>query len=173
MYDYRPPRQNVTARVLTLLLFALACAAFVGAALMPKHPVILQSAGLLLLVPLIQIVSRYLAVRHLYRISPYESGEVDLEIFLYRGGTKMQLVCRVGLEEITQIAPLSDSNRKPPHAMRRYNYAPDIRPAQATVLSITNGDGDCEILFCPDERILQILNEYRARRGEPPESNQK
>ena len=157
MYEYRPPRQNVIARVLALGLLLLSVAFFVLSAQLPPLAVLFQGLGLLLLLPIIQIVARYLVLRHLYRLVPSESGEVDLEVYTWRGGDRMQLVCRVGLEEITAVAPLSDANRRAPKGMRRYNYSPDIRPQTATVLSITNGDGDCEVLICPDERLLNVL----------------
>ena len=70
----------------------------------------------------------------------------------------MQLVARIGLDEITAVTPLCAANRRAPKGMRRYNYAPDIRPSHATVLSLTNGDGDCELLLCPDETLLNALN---------------
>ena len=73
------------------------------------------------------------------------------------GGDKMQLVARVGLEEITAVTPLTAANARAKRGMHRYNYAPDIRPQDAVVLSITNGDGDCEMLLCPDKRIRDIL----------------
>ena len=157
MYDYQPPRQNAIARLLTVLLFALSAACFVLSSFLPTLPMIPQAVGLALLVPAIQIVTRYVVTRYLYRICPYEDGNTDLEIYAYRGGARMQLVCRVGLEEITAVAPLSQGNAKPPRGLRRYNYCPDMRPQSALVLSITNGDGDCEIIFCPDERIAAML----------------
>ena len=157
MYDYQPPRQNAIARLLTVLLFALSAACFVLSSFLPTLAVIPQAIGLALLVPAIQIVTRYVVTRYLYRICPYEDGNTDLDIYAYRGGARMQLVCRVGLEEITAAKPLSGENAKPPHGTRRYNYCPDIRPQNALVLSITNRDGDCEIVFCPDERMAALL----------------
>ena len=158
MYDYFPPHKNRIARMLVFLFLGLAAASFVASAFIPSpYKTIGQALGLLFLVPMIQIVTRYVLIRYLYRIAPYEDGNVDLEIYSYRGGSKMQLVCRVGLEEITAAKPLSDENRKPAAGMRRYNYCPDIRPTDALVLSITNADGDCEVILCPDERMAEIL----------------
>lgn len=157
MYEYRPPRQNVIARVLALGLFLLTVICFILSAQLPQWAILFQSSGLLLLLPVIQIVTRYLVLRHLYRLVPYESGEVDLEVYTWRGGDRMQLVARIGLDEITAVTPLSAANRRAPKGMRRYNYAPDIRPSHATVLSLTNGDGDCELLLCPDETLLNAL----------------
>ncbi len=170
MYDYLPPRKNIIARVLALGLFCLAAAAFVTSAFIPApYKTIGQAVGLLLLVPMIQIMSRYIIMRYLYRIAPYEDGNVDLEIYAYRGGSKMQLVCRVGLEEITAATPLTEENRKPAAGMRRYNYCPDIRPEEALILSITNADGDCEIILCPDEKMTEILKTpYTAVTPEKP-----
>ncbi len=157
MYEYRPPRQNVIARVLALGLFLLTVICFILSAQLPQWAILFQSSGLLLLLPVIQIVTRYLVLRHLYRLVPYESGEVDLEVYTWRGGDRMQLVARIGLDEITAVTPLCAANRRAPKGMRRYNYAPDIRPSHATVLSLTNGDGDCELLLCPDETLLNAL----------------
>ena len=157
MYEYRPPRQNVIARVLALGLFLLTAICFILSAQLPQWAILFQSSGLLLLLPVIQIVTRYLVLRHLYRLVPYESGEVDLEVYTWRGGDRMQLVARIGLDEITAVTPLCAANRRAPKGMRRYNYAPDIRPSHATVLSLTNGDGDCELLLCPDETLLNAL----------------
>ena len=157
MYEYRPPRQNVIARVLALGLFLLTVICFILSAQLPQWAILFQSSGLLLLLPVIQIVTRYLVLRHLYRLVPYESGEVDLEVYTWRGGDRMQLVARIGLDEFTSVTPLCAANRRAPKGMRRYNYAPDIRPSHATVLSLTNGDGDCELLLCPDETLLNAL----------------
>ena len=159
MYDYFPPRKNLIARFLVLLFIGLAIASFVASVFIPSpYKAIGQALGLLFLVPMIQIVTRYVIMRYLYRIAPYEDGNVDLEIYAYRGGSKMQLVCRVGLEEITATAPLSEQNRKPAAGIRRYNYCPDIRPEEALILSITNADGDCEIILCPDAKMTEILS---------------
>ena len=158
MYDYLPKRQNNVAHLVSLALLLLSVASFVTSALIPNGlRVIPQAVGLILLVPLIQIVSRYIVIRYLYRLCPYEDGNTDIEVYAYRGGARMQLVCRVGLEEITATAPLCDANRKPPRGLRRYNYAPDMRPREALVLSITNADGDCEVLLCPDEVLTKAL----------------
>ena len=157
MYEYKPPRQNATAKILCALLFAAAAVAFVGSAFVPAYPVILQSVGLLLLIPFIQIFGRYLVLRHLYRVRPYEDGNADLEVYVYRGGDRMQLVCRIAFSEIVATAPLTKANKKPPHGIRRYNYCPDIGPVGALVLSVRNGDGDCEILLTPDDTLRAML----------------
>ena len=157
MYDYRPNRQNYKAHFAVLSLILCAVALFVGSVFAPVFPVILQALSLILLVPAIQLIARYLAVQYLYRLREYEDGNVDLEIYTYRGGTKMQLVCRIGLEEITAAHPLSKQNRRAPKGMRRFQYCPDLAPEQAMVLSITNTDGDCELLLSPNQRLTEVL----------------
>lgn len=158
MYDYLPVRKSIAARLLVLGLLLLSVASFMTSSLIPSpYHTILQAVGLLLIIPLIQIMTRFVILRYLYRIAPYEDGNVDLEIYAYRGGNKMQLVCRIGLEEITAAVPLTEANRKPPRSLRRYNYCPDMRPTEALVLSITNADGDCEVMLSPDEKMTAIL----------------
>ena len=157
MYDYKPTRTNATAKIAALLFLAAAVIAFVGSGMVPKYPSILQCIGLCMLVPVIQITARYLILQYLYRLREREGGGADLEIYTYRGGARMQLVCRVGLSEITATAPLTAENCRAPKGIRRYNYHPDMKPASGLVLSITNGDGDCEILLSPDAYLREVL----------------
>lgn len=163
MYEHKPKRTNYTAKLAVAFCFAAAAIAFVGASLVPRYPSILQCIGLCLLVPVIQITARYLVLQYLYRVRECEDGSVDFEIFAYRGGSRMQLVCRVGLSEIVSAAPLSGANKKAPHGIRRYNYHPDMGPREGLVLSITNGDGDCEILLSPDKGLSDILTRAAKR----------
>ena len=167
MYDYRPLRKSYAAHLVVLLLFLLSAASFISSAFVPKFPALLQSLGLLLLVPAIQLIARYMAVSYLYRLHTLEDGTTDLEVFSYRGGDKMQLVCRVGLYEITATAALGKENRRAKKGVHRYNYSPDLSPKDALVLCVTNGDGDCEILLCPDERMREILEAAPARAVRP------
>ena len=157
MYEYIPPRKGVSARLLVLGLLLLSVAFFVLAFQFSALAPLFQSLGLFLLLPTVQIAARYIILRYLYRITPYESGEVDFEIYSYRGGNKMQLICRVGLEEITAVTPLTDANRRAKKGMPRYNYCPELSPKDAYLLSITNADGSCEVLFSPDQKLLEIL----------------
>ena len=158
MYDYKPTRTNAKAKIAVLICFATAAIAFIGGGMVPKYPSILQCIGLCLLVPVIQITARYLVLQYLYRLREGEGSSVDLEIYTYRGGARMQLVCRVGLAEITAANPLTTENRRAPRGVRRYNYHPDLSPSNGLVLSITNGDGDCEILLAPDAHLCEMLN---------------
>ncbi len=166
MYDYRVPRQNAKAKLLALGLLMLSAAAFVGSAFTP-YPAILQCVGLACLFPMIQLVARYMAVQYLYRLRPYEDGNVDFEVYAYRGGARMQLVCRIGLEEVVAVTPLSPENKKAPKGMKRYGYQMDIAPEGAVVVSITNADGDCELLLVPDAYIEGVLLEAAKHRAAP------
>lgn len=157
MYDYQPPHKNNTAKKVLLCLFAATVAAFVGAALVPRYPVVLQSLGLCFCIPIIQITVRFVLTRYLYRLREREDGGIDLEIYIYRGGKNMQLVCRVGLDEVTAAVPLGGQNRKPPEGIKRYHYCPDMAPSEGLVVSLTNGDGDFELLLAPDEYLTQLL----------------
>lgn len=157
MYDHRPSRQNATARIVVLALFAAVAISLFGSTLVSKYPAILQAIGIALLIPIIQLSTRYIFTSYLYRLRPYDDGSTDLEIYSYRGGARMQLVCRVNLAEITAATPLTATNKKPPHGLRRYNYCMDIGPRDALVLSVTNGDGDCEILLVPDGTLADAL----------------
>ncbi len=164
-YDCRPARQNYGAHLVTLALLSCAGASFALAGLM-GYAVLFQVLGLVFVLPAVQLIARYMASRYLYRLQVYEDGQAELAIYVWRGGAKMQLVCCVGMSEITAIAPLAKQNARPPKGKRRYNYAQDLRPREATVLSLSNRDGECEVLFCPDEGLLRLLLERTAPKNE-------
>ena len=165
MYEYKPPRENNFARAWALGLSVCGILLFIASSMTPQFAMLPQTVGLLLFIPVIQIVGRYVVNRYLYRLREREDGVTDLEIFVYRGGTRMQLVCRVGADEITAIAPLGEDNKKPPHDLHRYAYNQDMAPRRATVLTVENEDGKCEVLFCPDDTMLNMLE---AATGQQP-----
>ena len=161
-YDYRPNRQNYTAHSLVMLLFLFSGISFGLSGFFPTVSVPCQVLGMLLLLPAIQLIARYMATRYLYRLHTYEDGRTDLEIFSYRGGDKMQLACCVGLCEITAALPLGKENQRAKKGVKRYSYAQDLCPQKALVLSVSNADGACEVLFCPDEYIARVIAETIA-----------
>ena len=167
MYEFRPQKGNNTAGKVILCLFAAAAVCFIASAAVPKFPAILQALGVCFFVPIIQLTMRFLLSRYLYRLRTAENGRTDFEVFLYRGGKQMQLVCRVGLNEITAARELSAENRKPKKGTKRYHYHPDMAPAKGLVLSVSNGDGDCEILISPDEYLSDVLCKSARLDGEP------
>ena len=159
IYECKPQRKNRRAAVLLLLLLPLVVVAFGTASLWPSYKALLQCVGLLLLIPVIKITARYFLVQYLYRLCTREDGVIDLEVFTFRGGARMQLVCRVGLDELTAVLPLDQKNEKPPHGVRRFNYHPDMAPREGLVLSVENGDGTCEILLANEERLYRLLTQ--------------
>ena len=157
IYDCHPKKQNHKVHLILACLVLLSGVSFGISGITALHPVILQVVGLVLLIPAIQLFTRFMVGHYLYRLRRYEDGNVDLEVYLYRGGKRMQLVCRVGLEEITAVTPLCKENKTPKNGLKRYSYVPDLLPDAGTVLSISNGDGECEVLIHPDETLLQLL----------------
>ena len=156
-YEYKPQRQNYYAHGFILALVLLAIGCLIVAGFMPAYGVLVQSLAIILFVPAIYLTGKYLVTRYLYRVQTLDDGSVDLDVYAYRGGTKMQLVGRVGLWEITRVEKLSDQNRRVAKGMERYSYCADIAPKDAMVASITNEDGDCEILLAYDETLYRLL----------------
>lgn len=157
-YECRPPRGNYYAHLFVMLFFLLSGGCFATSGFIRELAVLWQSLGILLLFPAIRLIGKYMAAQYLYRVRTLEDGSVDLDVFLYRGGAKMQLVCRVGLDEITAVTPLTRENRRAPKGLRRYTYCADLAPARALVLSVTNADGECEVLLSHDEALATILS---------------
>lgn len=158
-YECKPKRRNHKAHgtVLALVLAAVAC--LIGAGFIPAYGVLVQTLAILLFVPAIYLAGKYLIMQYLYCVRTLEDGSVDLDVYLYRGGTKMQLVGRMGLSEITRVALLEKENRRPAKGLKRYSYCMDMAPDKAIVLSVSNEDGECEVLLSYDETLAQLLRD--------------
>lgn len=158
-YECKPKRRNHKAHgvVLALILAAVGC--LIGAGFLPAYGVLVQTLAILLFVPAIYLAGKYLIMQYLYRVHTLEDGSVDLDVYLYRGGTKMQLVGRMGLVEITNVALLEKGNRRPAKGQKRYSYCMDMAPDKAIVLSISNEDGECEVLLSYDETLARLLSD--------------
>lgn len=168
MYDCHPKRRNRRAQLLVLLFVTLAALSFTVSAFLPRFASIPQIFGLFLLVPAIQIAARYTVVSYLYRLRPIEgTDDADFEVYTYRGGAKMQLVCRTALSEIRAVTPLTKENRRPPHGIRRYHYEVDLCPREAMVVSLVTADGPCEILLSPDEKLFEIFETAAVKNACP------
>ena len=162
-YEVCPKRQNHKAHRLVILFFALAAGLLVLAGFMGRFAVLVQSLAILLLLGPIYLTGKFLNMRYLYRVSVKEDGSIDFDVFSYRGGTKMQLICRLYLWEITDVAELGEANKKPPKNIPRYAYCADMSPERALVLSVNNEDGACEVLISYDEKLAELLKTKQAR----------
>ena len=162
-YECIPKRRNHKAHgsVLALILAAVLC--LIGAGFMPAYAVLVQTLAILLFVPAIYLAGKFLLMRYLYSVRTLDDGSVDLDVYMYRGGTKMQLVGRMGLTEITNVALLGKENRKPAKGLKRYSYCVDMTPDKAIVLSICNEDGECEVLLSFDETLAELLRTQTGR----------
>lgn len=163
-YEVCPKRENHKAHYLVLLFFMLAAVLLVVAGFMNRFSVLVQSLAILLLLPAIYITGKFLIMRYLYRVNVNEDGSVDFDVFSYRGGTKMQLICRLYLWEITEVRELCEENRRPAKSVPRYAYCADMSPKRALVLSVNNEDGACEVLISYDEKLAELLK----TKQEPP-----
>ena len=158
-YECKPKRRNHKAHGVVLALILVAVGCLIGAGFVPVYGVLVQTLAILLFVPAIYLAGKYLIMQYLYRIRVLEDGSVDLDIYAYRGGTKMQLVGRIGLVEITGVALLTKENRRPAKGLKRYSYCVDMAPDKAIVLSVSNEDGECEVLLSYDETLAQLLRD--------------
>ena len=163
-YECIPKRRNYKAHGIVLALALAAVGCLIGSGFMPAYAVLVQTLAILLFVPAIYLAGKFLLMRYLYSVRTLDDGSVDLDIYMYRGGTKMQLVGRMGLAEITNVALLGKENRKPQKGLKRYSYCVDMTPDKAIVLSISNEDGECEVLLSFDETLAELLCTQAGRR---------
>jgi len=108
-------------------------------------------------------LDRYAFTSFSYSLEADDSipGRLDFVVRSVRYG-RIRTVCRVSAVDVTDIVKY-DEIAKREKGLKKYNYCPDITGKNRYVL-LLDDDGDAEICFCPDERMVNIIKNIINRK---------
>ena len=160
-YEYAPKPKKTREKGLTcgaILLAALSYGFSVGPWLFPW---VYQLVAFFALAIAILLISRYLLRGYVYRVLPrsHASG-VDLVITeLY--SRRRTVVCRVGLEEICRVTPITAENRrrliKETGRAALYKHVAELFPKNAYLLKVQNDQEEYFLEICADETLIALI----------------
>ena len=160
MYEYSfiPEQKNKYAQFLCILGFAIGLGFFYAANFL-KPPFVYQTVGVCFLVVAIFMATRYVVKQYAYSTTDRGMAGYDLVINEI-GGKKSVVVCRISVDEIIEFVP---TERGEGRRLRRdkpfcYNYCPEIFSKEAYFIKASLPEGTALIKFCPDEKMVTILN---------------
>ena len=158
MYEYSfiPEQKNKYAHFLCIIGFAIGLGFFYAANLF-KPPFVYQTVGVCFLVVAIFMATRYVVKQYAYSTTDRGMAGYDLVINEI-GGKKSTVVCRISVE------------RGVGRRLRRdkpfcYNYCPEIFPKDAYFIKASLPEGTALIKFCPDEKMVKILEMLLGQNG--------
>ena len=106
------------------------------------------------------ITVRWLAREYIYTLEQQDNGQIDF-VVTEQNGRRQITVCRVSADTLTELRPLAKGERipKPTKNRRVYHYCADLRPANAALLTLRDGDGEAILHFAPDDGLFRLLAE--------------
>ena len=160
MYEYSfiPEQKNKYAQLLCLLGFAMGLGFFYTANLL-SPPALFQTLGVCFLVLAIFTAKRYLVKQYAYSTTDKGLQGYDLVINEING-KKSTVVCRISIDEIIELcaAERGVGRRLKKDKPLCFNYCPEMFPKGAYYIKASLPEGVALIKFCPDEKMISILN---------------
>lgn len=153
IYSYSPPRGNTAAKILTYTLTGAALIFMVAGSLFPDYDPILKTVAFALMMAAVLVCTRYLLLGYTYSIESGETGAPDLVIVENKGKVN-RTVCRVSIAG-GKLYRTPESIKIP--AGKRYDYRTGLAPTNGCVFRVPERDGGDYVLFCPDERLTELM----------------
>lgn len=178
MYTYETVHKN---QIATTIAFILTVVAFGAIFFVSSNPIpyasVIQLVAIMLLTVAVYLVTSFSLKTYIYKVD-FRAGNgdttsdgYDFYIIEKRGKRNITLV-RIDLKYLRALTNETKENRK---ALREdikargecakfYTYCPDLYPKNATwgyFDGVCDGvSGDIAIRFCPDEKLLEILEGF-------------
>lgn len=173
VYEYIPTKNQTRITGIIMILTALAAAFFSTPLLFPNMAFrgIFQLVGVICMVAVIFIITRYIAKTFVYSIIQNDDGTLDLTVCeLTNGNRKRTPVCRVGIDNFTEVYLLhpekSDdrikekeisANARSEHR-KMYDYCHDIKATPICVILLEECDEPLLIKLSPDQTLMKYLD---------------
>lgn len=156
MHRYTPKPNRLPAVILSAVCFLAAFSLFVPYSADETFLVFIKGVSTGIFLIGFVILDRYAFTSFSYSIEANDSipGRLDFVVSSVRYG-RIRTVCRVSAFDVTDIVKY-DKNRKAEKGVKKYNYCPDLAGENRYILFLDD-DGDAEILFCPDEKTVNII----------------
>lgn len=165
MYEYDPESSKKKEKLILLGILSMA-AVLLGFAYVPQIPysLLFQAVSFSLLVGACFFISRFLSRDYVYQILPGEDENAgaspDLVITEYYG-KRRSTVCRVSIDDIEQIEPLGENDRKKSSPKlpksNLYDYTASLSLKNAYLLTVRDGDRIFYVKILADLYLLSLL----------------
>ena len=103
-YEYVPQKNRNRLNGVIIILICLSAAFFLTPMILSEIPFrwAFQLLGMLCLVAVIYIITRYIAKSFIYSVLRDDDGSLDLTVCELTNGKKRTTVCRIGIDNITE-----------------------------------------------------------------------
>lgn len=170
-YEYIPQKNHTRHNGIIIILVALAAALFMTPIIFSEIPFrwVLQFLGIISLVGVVYIITRYIAKSFIYTVWLNDDGTRDLTVCELTNGKKRTTVCRIGISNITEAHLLyperSDDRIKEKELSanarserrKSFDYCHDIKASPVCILLAEECGEPLLIKLSPDDTLFEYL----------------
>lgn len=170
-YEYIPQKNHTRLNGIIIILIALAAALFMTSIVFPEIPFrwVLQFLGIISLVGVVFIITRYVAKSFVYTVLVNDDGARDLTVCELTNGKKRTTVCRIAISNITEAYLLyperSDDRIKEKELSanarserrKSFDYCHDIKASPVCILLAEECGEPLLIKLSPDDTLFEYL----------------
>ena len=163
MYSYSPKPKKQKEKLICALLLAAGFALFLPS-MHPQTPLpmLFQLGAVILLTVALMFGGRYLARNYTYAVERAEDGSDRLDLIVTEQyGRRLSVVCRISVDQIEVITPITPQNQKELAAMvkgkRVFTYVSELQPSGLRLLTVRMDEEVFYVKIDTNERLLQAL----------------
>ena len=163
MYSYSPKSKKKKEKLICALLLATGFALFLPST-HPQTPLpmLFQLGAVILLTVALMFGGRYLARNYTYAVSSAEDGSDRLDLTVTEQyGRRLSVVCRISVDQIEVITPITPQNQKEVAAMtkgkRTFTYVSELQPSGLRLLTVRMDEEVFYLKIDTDESLLRAL----------------
>lgn len=172
LYEYAPKKDSLRLSGVVIVLASLSVAFFLTPLIIRNLPFsgVFQFAGMVSLVAVIYIITRYIARDYVYAIVEDGEGNIDMTVTeVMNGGKKSSTVCRIGVGNVTEAYLLrpedpSDAAKLKSFAARArseqtklFNYVHEMKASPVCAIFVEECGEKLYIRISCDKRLFEAI----------------
>ncbi len=162
MYEYRPQFEKKKEKWLALFLTAVGIVLYISAHIPGvPFPAFIQIVAVACLAGMILLVSMCVMRRYDYVLEQAENGKIDFIITEYYG-RRTTVVCRVGLDDVRSVLPLTKETEEQYKALKKqgthYSYTGLLFDEDRYLVEMEAHGEHIFVRICADETLVKLLS---------------
>ena len=163
-YSYSPKPQNKKANVIFYITFVAAIVVYFVSIFIERYKGVVATLAVALMATAILFYTKFISAALFYDLVVDSAGE-SLFVVRQQTGTRQTTLCRVDLENVVSVKPLSAAELraiKPQKNVKRYSYKPTLMPKSVCLINVESRYETAEIIVEGDIEFINTLNSYVA-----------
>ncbi len=161
-FSVHPKPKNKNAKILTLVLFAVAAALFIAYIAVPVYKGMIGVLAIIAITAAILIYTKFISASYYYDIT-FDINKSPLFVVRQKTGKRETTLCRIDLADIADIKHETNEERrkhKKDISAKLYVYTPTLFPPDVYRITAKNRYDSFEVIIEGTEEFAELLRSY-------------